>query len=336
MTFSIIIPVYNRPDEIEELLESFTHQTYKDFEIVIVEDGSSLPCQHIVEQYHNQLTIQYIEKENSGQGFSRNEGFKHAKGEVFILMDSDCLVPDTYLEEVKEGMTTQSLDAFGGPDRAHPSFTPTQKAINYAMTSFITTGGIRDRSDALETYHPRSFNMGFKKEVVDKIGGFRITRMGEDIELSERIIRAGFRVGLIPKAIVYHKRRTSLRQFAKQLHFFGRARVNIWRFYPDQLKLVHLFPVLFLVGSIASYVLSVVSLFLFLQNTAQPASIIITLLATPLSMIIIFFTALFLHACYLEKNLSVASKAVLASYIQLTAYGVGFISEFLKNNPKTS
>jgi glycosyltransferase involved in cell wall biosynthesis len=320
MTFSIIIPVYNRPDEIEELLESFTHQTYKDFEIVIVEDGSSRPCKHIVEQYHNHLTIQYIEKENSGQGFSRNEGFKHAKGEVFILMDSDCLVPETYLEEVKEGMTTQSLDAFGGPDRAHPSFTPTQKAINYAMTSFFTTGGIRDRSDALETYHPRSFNMGFKKEVVDKIGGFRITRMGEDIEFSERIIRAGFRVGLIPKAIVYHKRRTSLRQFAKQLHFFGRARVNIWRFYPDQLKLVHLFPVLFLVGSIVSLVLLITGI---LIND-------LVLLYVPSVLFIVYLAILFVDSLVQEKSPIIGLLAVLASCIQLTYYALGFLSEVVK------
>lgn len=350
MKYSFIIPVYNRPDEVDELLESLTHQTYQDFEVVIVEDGSTNPCKKIVEKYKDKLAIQYIEKENSGQGFSRNVGFEHANGEIFILMDSDCIVPDYYLQAVEKGMQGKNLDAFGGPDRAHESFTPVQKAINYSMTSFFTTGGIRDKEDGLEQYHPRSFNMGFKREVVEKIGGFKITRMGEDIEFSERIIRNGYNVGLIPTAIVYHKRRTSFKQFAKQIHFFGRARINISRFYPDQLKLVHYFPAIFLlglsltitwwlIGAMAS--LAGLELFQFPGINSNPStgpSNLLSYLASNPAILIgiipfiaykLFSILLFTDALTKEKSVSIAFMSVIAAYIQLCSYGIGFLQEKL-------
>lgn len=340
MRYSFIIPVYNRPDEIDELLESLTKQTFKDFEVVIVEDGSTIPCKSIVEKYSKELPIQYIKKENTGQGFSRNVGFEHAKGEFFILMDSDCIVPESYLQNVESGIKERHLDAFGGPDRAHPSFTDIQKAINYSMTSFFTTGGIRDKDDGLETYHPRSFNMGFKRTIIDEIGGFKITRMGEDIEFSERIIRNGYKVELIKDAIVYHKRRTSFRQFAKQLHFFGRARINISRFYPDQLKLVHVFPAVFLIGLCISVIFGVLFLIkmlvqlstenflgnngMNLGDTSNGLPIGITLVM----LYVIYSLVILTDSFRKEKSITVAVLSVVASFIQLSSYGVGFIQEY--------
>jgi len=193
MDYSVIVPVYNRPDEIDELLHSLTKQTYKDFEVIIIEDGSDLRCDHIVEEYSDQLIIQYFYKTNSGQGFSRNFGFEKAKGDYFIVFDSDCLVPPHYFEAVNRALTFHGYDVWGGPDRAHSSFTPIQKAISYSMTSFFTTGGIRGRKNHIGTFHPRSFNMGISREVYEKTGGYRITRMGEDIEFSLRIIENDFK-----------------------------------------------------------------------------------------------------------------------------------------------
>jgi len=250
MRYSVIIPVYNRPEEVDELLHSLTKQTYKSFEVVIVEDGSDQPAEHIVEKYTDQLDISYYFKENSGQGFSRNYGFKRANGDYFVVFDSDCIIPDHYFESVNKQLEESNftIDCWGGPDRAHESFSTIQKAINYSMTSFFTTGGIRGRKKQLGPYHPRSFNMGISKKVFEKTGGYRITRMGEDLEFSIRIINEGFRSVLIPDAYVYHKRRTSMLDFFRQLHFFGRARININRFHPGQIKLVHLFPLFFLIG----------------------------------------------------------------------------------------
>ena len=232
--FSVIIPVYNRPDEVAELLSSLTSQSYKDFEVLIIEDGSLNKCDQVVQNYIDKLDVKYYFKENSGQGFTRNYGFERAKGDNFIVFDSDCLIPENYFQVVHNFLEENSMDAFGGPDKAHKSFTPLQKAISYSMTSPFTTGGIRGNKKHVGKFHPRSFNMGISKELFHRTKGYKLTRMGEDIEFSIRIINEGFKTALIPDAYVYHKRRTSISQFYKQLHFFGRARVNVNRFYPER------------------------------------------------------------------------------------------------------
>ena len=313
--YSVIIPVYNRPQEVFELLESLTQQTYTRFEVLIIEDGSSDDCKEIVNGFQDRLNIQYHFKPNSGQGFSRNFGFKLAKGDYLIVFDSDCLIPTHYFETVEAFLDEHSLDAFGGPDRAHESFTKLQKAISYSMTSPFTTGGIRGNKKHAGTFHPRSFNMGISKEVFAKTGGYIITRKGEDIEFSIRIIENGFKTGLIPEAYVYHKRRTSLRQFYKQLHFFGTARVNIRRFYPSELKLIHLFPAAFVIG-----------LLVWLSTVAWSG----LLFQIGGALIVLFALLNFLHSLSLNKSLGVACLSVATSFTQLCAYGIGMISEAFK------
>ncbi|MFT5878539.1 MAG: glycosyltransferase involved in cell wall biosynthesis, partial [Dokdonia sp.] len=245
--YSAIIPLYNRPEEIDELLESLTKQSYANFEVVIIEDGSIHDAKSVISKYSEKLNIQYHFKENTGQGFARNVGFEIAKGDYFVIFDSDAIIPSHYFQAVEDYLNNTYVDAFGGPDAAHESFTSVQKAISYSMTSLFTTGGIRGRESHVGQFHPRSFNMGLSRKVYEEVGGFVITRMGEDIEFSIRIINNGFKTALIPNAFIYHKRRTSLNQFYSQLHFFGRARINIWRFYPSELKLVHMLPAFFVV-----------------------------------------------------------------------------------------
>lgn len=310
--FSVIIPVYNRPEEVEELLESLTKQTYKNFEILIVEDGSTEKCEKIFLKYQDKLQLNYFFKENSGQGFSRNYGFERANGEYFIVFDSDCIIPEHYFEAVNHHLKKAKLDAFGGPDKAHPDFNDMQKAISYSMTSLFTTGGIRGRKKHIGPFHPRSFNMGISKEVFKETGGYIIPRMGEDIEFSIRIIKKGFKTGLIPDAFVYHKRRTSFKQFWKQLHFFGRARINIARFYPSELKLVHLFPSFFLIYLVLVMLSLIMSPGLF---------------ASGFLFIVAWATAIFIDASVKNKSLRVGSLAVIAAFIQLSAYAVGFLKE---------
>jgi len=315
MFFSIIIPLYNRPQEIDELLASLVKQTYLQFEVLIIEDGSVNDAKSIVEKYANRLDIKYYFKPNSGQGFSRNYGFERASGDFFIIFDSDCLIPADYLEIVRDYLFEHDLDAYGGPDAAHESFTPVQKAISYAMTSPFTTGGIRGNKKHIGQFHPRSFNMGVSREVWEKVGGFILTRLGEDIEYSIRIQTYGFKTGLIPAARVFHKRRTSFMQFYKQLHFFGRARINVYKHFPSELKLVHFFPAVFTCGII----------FTILAN----------LLYAPLGyvcnfLILVYFMLIFFHAWQVNKSLKVAFLSIIAAFIQLTAYGLGFMQDFLK------
>ncbi len=312
--YSIIIPVYNRPDEIKELLDSLKVQTFKNFEIIIVEDGSTDKCEEIVKNFKEDFDIRYYFKENSGQGFSRNFGFGKANGDYFIVFDSDCLIPSNYFEIVDNYLDQNPLDAFGGPDRDHHDFTPVQKAISYSMTSLFTTGGIRGRKKHIGQFHPRSFNMGISKEVFQKTGGYIITRMGEDIEFSIRIHRNGFKIGLIEDAIVYHKRRTSLAQFYKQLHFFGRARINVRRFFKNELKLVHLFPASWLIGLIVSIIGG--AFHVFFQFVIYLYGIHLLLIGS--------------GAFFQHKNVKIAFLSVAAGIIQLSAYGVGFITEALK------
>lgn len=313
--YSLIIPVYNRPNEVDELLESLTHQTYTNFEILIIEDGSTKPCKEVVNKYSEQLDLKYFFKENTGQGFTRNYGFERAKGDYFIVYDSDCLIPERYLEIVDQAIEKENLDAFGGPDKEHKDFTWIQKAISYSMTSPFTTGGIRGNKKHAGTFHPRSFNMGISRSVFEKVGGYKITRMGEDIEFSIRIIENGFKTGLISEAFVYHKRRTNLWQFYKQLHFFGRARINISRFYPTEIKLVHTFPLLFLLG-----LLSLPVSFFLMPLLFQAGVWVLGL----------FYLLIFLHSLVRQKNLVVALLSIITSTIQLGAYGIGFLSEGFK------
>lgn len=316
MFYSIIIPVYNRPDEIYELLESLTKQTYTNFEVLIVEDGSEKNSKDVVDEFSEQLNIRYYYKENSGQGFSRNYGFERAKGDYFVVFDSDCIIPEHYFKTIDQFLSQNSVDAWGGPDRAHPSFTPLQKAINFSMTSFLTTGGIRGLKKNLGGFHPRSFNMGISCEVFQKTGGYRITRMGEDLEFSMRIIKSGFTSVLIEDAFVYHKRRTNLREFFWQLHFFGRARINIRRFYPEEVKLVHLFPTLFFTGLIISI------LFLIFD---------VPLLNQLYLLYVLYASLLILSSFVREKKLSIAFLSVAAAFTQLSAYSIGFLSELWKD-----
>lgn len=310
--YSIIIPVFNRPEEIDELLESLTQQTVKDFEVLIIEDGSTISCEAQVEGYKNRLNVNYYYKENSGQGFSRNYGFERAKGEWLIVFDSDCIIPPNYFESVNEFLESTELDAYGGSDKASEEFSLIQKAISYSMTSFFTTGGIRGGKKHVGKFHPRSFNMGIKKEVFEKTGGYILPKKGEDIEFSIRIIENGFKTGLIPDAFVYHKRRTNFHQFFKQLHFFGTARINVFRYYKSELKLVHFFPSVFLFGLLVSIGL------LF---------IIPALGKIVLSVYALYFLVILFDAIARTKSLIVAVLAVLAAFVQLSAYGLGLIKE---------
>ncbi len=311
--FSVIIPVYNRPDELRELLRSLTRQTYANFEVVVVEDGSTVKADEVVATFADLLDIRYFFKENSGQGFTRNVGFEQARGDYFVIFDSDALIPPHYFAEVAQTLTSTWLDAYGGPDAAHPDFTPIQKAISYSMTSPFTTGGIRGKGKNLGgTYHPRSFNMGLSRKVWETVGGYKLTRMGEDIEFAIRIIEHGFKTGLIPDAFIYHKRRTNFGQFFRQLRFFGRARINIARYYPGELKLVHTFPALFTVYVLLIPIWAVISPVLF---------------GLALGMLGLFALLILIDATRKEKSATVGLLSVGAAFVQLTGYGIGFMGE---------
>ncbi|SMC48788.1 glycosyltransferase [Pedobacter africanus] len=315
MFFSIIIPLYNRPQEIDELLYTLTRQTYTQFEVLVIEDGSVNDAEAIVAKYANKLDVKYFFKANEGQGFTRNYGFERAKGDYFVIFDSDCLIPENYLEVVSDYLYEHKLDAYGGPDAAHESFTPVQKAISYAMTSPFTTGGIRGNKKHIGQFHPRSFNMGISREVWERVGGFILTRLGEDIEYSIRIHEQGFKIGLIPDAKVYHKRRTSFAQFYKQLHFFGRARINIYKHFPAELKLVHFFPAVFTCGVIFTLLVNI-----FYWPLAYLCNF----------MLLLYLMLIFFHSWQVNKSLKVAFLSIIAAFIQLTAYGLGFMQDFFK------
>ena len=311
MKYSFIIPVYNRPDEVDELLDSLTRQTFRDFEVVVVEDGSVVPCKDIVDKYADRLSIHYYNKPNSGPGQTRNYGVNRANGEYMLILDSDCILPDRYLESVESELDKQKADAFGGPDRAHESFTDVQKAINYAMTSFFTTGGIRGGKKKLDKFYPRSFNMGVRKDVYQALGGFSKMRFGEDIDFSIRIFKGGYQCRLFPEAWVWHKRRTDLKKFFKQVHNSGIARINLYKKYPESLKLVHMLPALFTLGVV----------FLLLASLFWGGS---------LSLLFLFALIVFVDASMQNKSLKIGLLAIAASFIQLTGYGTGFLRAWWK------
>ncbi len=307
--YSVIIPVYNRPQEVQELLASLSTQTNKDFEIIIVEDGSAQDCKSEVEQYLPQLDIKYFYKENTGPGDSRNFGMSKAQGEYLIFFDSDCLIPDHYFEAVETALNQRNLDAYGGPDRAHESFTNIQKAINYAMTSFITTGGIRGSKQQLDRFQPRSFNMGLKQAVYAKIGGFSDVHPGEDPDLSYRIQNAGYQTGLIPEAFVYHKRRIDFSKFRTQVYKFGVARTILMKWHPQSFKKVYFFPSLALLGTLV----------LLVAGAFNP------IWWWPLGIGLVI---LMVDALRQTKSMTITLMAVWATAVQIFGYGWGFLKGF--------
>ena len=311
MRFSIIVPIYNRPDEAFELLESLSEQTYSNFELVLIEDGSSKPCAEEVEKFRSKININYIVKENTGRSDTRNVGMKNAKGDYLIFFDSDCVIPPQYFETVNKMLTDDYADCFGGPDREHPSFNTMQKAINYAMTSFWTTGGIRGGKVNMEKFKPRTFNMGFSREVYEKVGGFK-DMYGEDIDLSIRINNAGFKTKLYHDAFVFHKRRVDLKRFYKQVNTFGHARTNLHKLHPGSMKPVHTLPALFVVGSVVILILAIFISPLFMLFPA------------------LYLALLFFDSLIKTKSISIAGLSVVTSLIQIFGYGLGFLKSFVQ------
>ena len=328
MKYSIIVPVFNRPDEVDELLESLLSQEEKDFEVIIVEDGSQVPCKKVCDKYADRLDLHYYYKENSGPGQSRNYGAERAKGDYLLILDSDVVLPKGYIRAVSEELNREPADAFGGPDCAHESFTDTQKAISYSMTSFFTTGGIRGGKKKLDKFYPRSFNMGIRRDVYQELGGFSKMRFGEDIDFSIRIFKAGKRCRLFPKAWVWHKRRTDFRKFWKQVYNSGIARINLYKKYPDSLKLVHLLPMVFTVGTTCLLLLILSGLFLLcipIINIIGSLLVMIGLIPLLLYSIIIC-----VDSTMQNNSLKIGLLSIAAAFIQLTSYGCGFISAWWK------
>ena len=318
--YSVIIPVYNRPEEADELLQSLTSQTLKDFEVIGVEDGSEKTCKEVVEKYSDQLDIHYFMKKNSGPGPSRNYGVERAKGEYVLILDSDCVLPEGYMAAVEQELAAEPCDAFGGPDRAHESFTLVQKAISYSMTSFFTTGGIRGGKTKMDKFYPRSFNMGVKRDVYQALGGFSKMRFGEDIDFSYRLVESGHTTRLFSDAWVWHKRRTDFDKFFKQVFNSGIARINLSKRHPGTLKLVHLLPMVFTVGVIFLLIAAVV---LRLTTFAtQPNSL---LWVYPLLPIILYVLMVFVDASVRNRSMVIGFLSVEAAFVQLFGYGFGFL-----------
>lgn len=313
MFFSLIVPVYNRPDEVEELLASLAVQSYTDpYEIVIIEDGSSLTCQSVVEKYAGQLAISYFFKPNSGPGDSRNFGMRNAKGDYFIILDSDCIIPPGYLQSVAENLQKNYVDCFGGPDAALDSFSDIQKAINFVMTSFITTGGVRGKSETLTKFQPRSFNMGLSRKAFEATGGFGNIHPGEDPDLSIRLWKQGYSTKLFTDSFVYHKRRIDWQKFYKQVNKFGKARPILDAWHPEYKKITFWFPSLFLCGAVLS-----LALLLFGINF-------------PVYLYLLYFVLIGVFSSIENKNVKVGFYSIIAVCIQFYGYGTGYLKSFIK------
>ena len=375
--YSIIVPVYNRPDEVDELLQSLCEQDFTDFEVIIVEDGSQVPCEAVCRRYENRLDLKYFAKPNSGPGQSRNYGAERAQGDWLIVLDSDVVLPKGYLEAVDKKTHPQPLPerrgedspilenadgqgndsppsqggagewvCFGGPDAAHDSFTPVQKAISYSMTSFFTTGGIRGGKAKLDKFYPRSFNMGIRREVYHELGGFSKMRFGEDIDFSYRIVEAGYQTALLPDAWVWHKRRTDFRKFFRQVFNSGIARINLTKRHPGTMKFVHVLPAIFTIGTILLTVIAFVGLIIALlglwaswpRSGQQPHcnhSILLVffgifIILAALSPLLLYSLIVFVDSSVKNRSLWVGLLSVPAAFVQLMGYGLGFLKAWWK------
>lgn len=324
INYSFIIPVFNRPEEIRELLQSMTELRWAGtFEIVIIEDGSTISSEKVVREFQDRLQISYYSKPNSGPGDSRNYGMRKAGGNYFLILDSDVILPPDYLKEVDSFLSSNFYDCFGGPDAAHHSFSDKQKAINYAMTSLLTTGGIRGRERALNKFQPRSFNMGLSKKAFEASGGFKNINPGEDPDLSLRLLKLGFETTLIPNAVVFHKRRINWEKFYRQVHKFGLVRpiLNLW--HPGSGKITYWFPSLFMIGLLFAVVLFLLGISIFLL------------------CYLFYFIIVGFDAGIKNRSLNIGLAAIIATFIQFSGYGYGFLKSiwklrFLKMEPETA
>ncbi|MFV0237079.1 MAG: glycosyltransferase [Flavobacteriales bacterium] len=321
IAFSIIIPVYNRPKEIQELLTSLTLQTNSYFEVIVIEDGSTLVCKSIIKDFEKKLKIEYIYQENTGPAYARNHGMKLAKGNYFIFFDSDCIIPPTYIQEVFEELHNHYVDAFGGADKAHNSFTNLQKAINYSMTSIFTTGGIRGKKYSLGRFQPRSFNMGISQKVFQQTGGFGRIFPGEDPDFTLRIWKKGFQTRFFPNAFVYHKRRLSFSKFSKQVYRFGKVRPMLNYFHKDYTKLAFWFPSFFIIGILFTILTFILSFFLF------PL-----LLKIPFILISLYLVLIIIDSSLKNKSLTIGFLSILTTLIQFFSYGWGFLQAQIQIN----
>ncbi len=317
MFYSLIIPVYNRPEDIQEVLEGLTQQTYSNFEVIVVESGSTVRSDQVVADFQNQLDIRYAPTGNHGQGFSRNYGMEQAKGDYFIILDSDIIIPPDYLQHVHQGIQQQQLDAFGGPDRGHSSFTPVQKAVDFALTSFLTTAGTRGRKKQVGEYHPRSFNMGFSRGVYEATGGYRLPNCGEDIDLSIRMHQQGFKVGLIPEAYIYHKRKRTLAGFWQQMVWFGKSRINLARLFPGSLKPIYFLPLAFY-----AYLLLTLLLLFIVPLLGQMF----------LAMLGFYAAAIIVEGTVRYKSLRVGLLSVFTAFIVFLGYGYGLVKYYFQQS----
>ncbi len=318
--YSVIVPVYNRPDEAGELLRSLAEQSFKDFEVIIVEDGSQNKCKDVCEPYAGILDLHYYDKPNSGPGQSRNYGAERAHGDYLIILDSDVVLPEGYMQAVEEGIKATGTVAFGGPDASHPSFTDTQKAISYSMTSFFTTGGIRGGKKKLDKFYPRSFNMGIRTDIYRQLGGFSKMRFGEDIDFSYRIVEAGHEPRLFPEAWVWHKRRTDFRKFFRQVYNSGIARINLEKRHPGTMKPVHMLPAVFTLGTAALLLATLTALCMGSLATA----------AIALSPLLLYSLLILTDSTAVNRSLRVGLLSVPAAFVQLTGYGSGFLEAYWK------
>ena len=341
MKYSIVIPVYNRPDEVDELLSSLLSQSFQDFEVIVVEDGSKITCREVCDKYTGKLCLSHFMKPNSGPGQSRNYGAERANGEYLLILDSDVVLPKDYLQAIEDELNTLPCEAFGGPDASHPSFTPVQKAISYSMTSFFTTGGIRGGKAKLDKFYPRSFNMGIRRDVYQTLGGFSKMRFGEDIDFSYRICEAGYKPRLFPKAWVWHKRRTDFRKFFRQVFNSGIARINLEKRHPGTMKLVHMLPMVFTVGVIGLVLLFILGLSMYFygewldannlrptDNMHQGVGFCFCIIA--LFPLLLYSFIIFVDSSIKNRSIWVGILSIPAAFVQLMGYGLGFLKAWWK------
>ncbi len=317
---SVITPSYNRASELEHLMRSISAQSidHNLFELIISDDGSTDDTEALINSWQEKasFSIKYISQENKGPGAARNHGLEKSIGELILFIDSDCEAHPKWIETIVDEYHKSEFDACGGPDGGKKDFTLLQKAIDYSMTSFFTTGGMRGHSEKMiSKFYPRTHNMGVKRDKYEAVGGFGNLRHGQDIEFSHRIRTSGGKIRFIKNALVYHRRRTSLRQFIKQVFNWGVARINLGKIDTAMLEPVHFLPSLSILLSLF--------IILIIYQLDWGISEIFLLFFSPLSIICLL-------GALNKKDLRVFPILLLVIPIQIFGYGLGFLQAYIR------
>jgi GT2 family glycosyltransferase len=229
---SVVVACYNGQQTLKTCLESLERLNYPDYEIILVDDGSTDGTRQIATAFgtkSNQCKYA-VHKVNLGLSVARNTGIAMATGHLVAFTDADCRADQDWLYYLVAELLEGEFAGVGGPNLLPPEDSPVAAAV------LVSPGGpAHVMLDDREAEHIPGCNMAFWKSALLEIGSFDpiFTRAGDDVDLCWRLQQAGYKIGFVPAAFVWHYRRSTVQAYLKQQHGYGEAEALLVRKHPE-------------------------------------------------------------------------------------------------------